>query len=97
MMMMFDFLSGLGKSCSLGLASPIRRADAALLKNMRDLDFQPVLFIPDVHFGNLQRAGQVSVHLIDSHTLVSYRRLPHVLFFSCQVFAFNPEQINRDG
>lgn len=26
---------------------------------MLDLDAQPVLFIPDVHFGNLQRAGQV--------------------------------------
>ncbi|KAG8133845.1 hypothetical protein E2320_011594 [Naja naja] len=26
---------------------------------MADLESQPVLFIPDVHFGNLQRAGQV--------------------------------------
>ncbi|KAM9309428.1 grainyhead-like protein 2 homolog [Pholidichthys leucotaenia] len=28
-------------------------------KSMLDLDTQPVLFIPNVHFGNLQRAGQV--------------------------------------
>lgn len=63
------------------MASPVRKADAALLKSMRDLDSQPVLFIPDVHFGNLQRAGQVSVCLTDHHTLVSYCRLPHVLYF----------------
>uniref|UniRef100_A0A3B4FB63 Grainyhead-like transcription factor 2a n=1 Tax=Pundamilia nyererei TaxID=303518 RepID=A0A3B4FB63_9CICH len=36
-----------------------------------DLDSQPVLFIPDVHFGNLQRAGQV--------------------------FAFNTEEVDRNG
>uniref|UniRef100_UPI0037E73319 grainyhead-like protein 2 homolog isoform X2 n=1 Tax=Semicossyphus pulcher TaxID=241346 RepID=UPI0037E73319 len=57
-------------SCS-GTTSPIKRADNTLLKTVMDLDSQPVLFIPDVHFGNLQRAGQV--------------------------FAFNTEEVNRDG
>ncbi|KAM9353930.1 grainyhead-like protein 2 homolog isoform 2-T2 [Symphorus nematophorus] len=60
-----------GKNGSSGLTSPIKRMDNTLLKTMTDLDSQPVLFIPDVHFGNLQRAGQV--------------------------FAFNTEEINRDG
>nr|XP_020462375.1 grainyhead-like protein 2 homolog isoform X2 [Monopterus albus] len=60
-----------GKNSSLGLTSPIRRADSTLFKTMIDLDSQPVLFIPDVHFGNLQKAGQV--------------------------FAFNPEEADRDG
>lgn len=48
-----------GKNGSFGPTSPIKRADNTLLKTMIDLDSQPVLFIPDVHFGNLQRAGQV--------------------------------------
>ncbi|XP_035287413.1 grainyhead-like protein 2 homolog isoform X1 [Anguilla anguilla] len=44
-----------------GLAglSLARKTDATFFKTMADLDSQPVLFIPDVHFGNLQRAGQV--------------------------------------
>uniref|UniRef100_A0A7N8XD30 Grainyhead-like protein 2 homolog n=1 Tax=Mastacembelus armatus TaxID=205130 RepID=A0A7N8XD30_9TELE len=48
-----------GKSGSSGQMSPIKRADTTLFKTMTDLDSQPVLFIPDVHFGNLQRAGQL--------------------------------------
>ncbi|XP_031606347.1 grainyhead-like protein 2 homolog [Oreochromis aureus] len=48
-----------GKNGSSGLTTPIKRAESALFKSMGDLDSQPVLFIPDVHFGNLQRAGQV--------------------------------------
>ncbi|XP_034729858.1 grainyhead-like protein 2 homolog isoform X3 [Etheostoma cragini] len=60
-----------GKHCSLGQTPPIKRADNTLFKTMIDLDAQPVLFIPDVHFGNLQRAGQV--------------------------FAFNTEEVDRDG
>ncbi|XP_007550523.1 grainyhead-like protein 2 homolog [Poecilia formosa] len=48
-----------GKNSSLGPSSPIRRAESTLFKSILDLDSQPVLFIPDVHFGNLQRAGQV--------------------------------------
>lgn len=60
-----------GKNGSSGLTHPIKRADNTLFKTMIDLDSQPVLFIPDVHFGNLQRAGQV--------------------------FAFNTEEVHRDG
>lgn len=49
-----------GKNSKSELTSPIRRADHTLLKTVMDLDsHQPVLFIPNVHFGNLQRAGQV--------------------------------------
>uniref|UniRef100_A0A8D2L3X9 Grainyhead like transcription factor 2 n=1 Tax=Varanus komodoensis TaxID=61221 RepID=A0A8D2L3X9_VARKO len=36
-----------------------KKSDITYFKTMADLDSQPVLFIPDVHFGNLQRAGQV--------------------------------------
>lgn len=60
-----------GKNGSTGPTSPIKRAESTVFKSMLDLDSQPVLFIPDVHFGNLQRAGQV--------------------------FAFNTEQVDRDG
>ncbi|XP_073341642.1 grainyhead-like protein 2 homolog isoform X2 [Pagrus major] len=60
-----------GKHGSSGPTSPIKRAENTLLKSLLDLDSQPVLFIPDVHFGNLQRAGQV--------------------------FAFNTEEVKKDG
>ncbi|XP_042346531.1 grainyhead-like protein 2 homolog isoform X2 [Plectropomus leopardus] len=61
-----------GKNGSSGPTSPpFKRSDNTLFKTMVDLDSQPVLFIPDAHFGNLQRAGQV--------------------------FAFNTEQVDRDG
>ncbi|KAM4633143.1 grainyhead-like protein 2 homolog isoform 2-T2 [Polymixia lowei] len=60
-----------GKSGNPGGISPVKKADSTLFKGTTDLDSQPVLFIPDVHFGNLQRAGQV--------------------------FAFNTEEIGRDG
>lgn len=36
-----------------------KRPDITLFKTMADLESQPVLFIPDVHLNNLQRAGQV--------------------------------------
>ncbi|XP_013911544.1 PREDICTED: grainyhead-like protein 2 homolog [Thamnophis sirtalis] len=36
-----------------------KKNDITYFKTMADLESQPVLFIPDVHFGNLQRAGQV--------------------------------------
>ncbi|CAJ1061460.1 grainyhead-like protein 2 homolog isoform X2 [Xyrichtys novacula] len=48
-----------GKHSSPGPTSSIKMSDHTLLKTVMDLDSQPVLFIPDVHFGNLQRAGQV--------------------------------------
>lgn len=53
-------LSALGKNGTIGPNLPMKRADSTLLKPVTDLDSQPVLFIPDVYFGNLQRAGQVS-------------------------------------
>ncbi|KAJ8291085.1 hypothetical protein GJAV_G00021210 [Gymnothorax javanicus] len=36
-----------------------RKADTTVFKTLTDLDTQPVLFIPDVHLGNLQRVGQM--------------------------------------
>ncbi|KAL6108701.1 grhl2 [Pungitius sinensis] len=40
-------------------SSPCQRPENTLFKTLMDLDSQPVLFIPDVYFGNMQRAGQV--------------------------------------
>ncbi|KAG7458116.1 hypothetical protein MATL_G00234610 [Megalops atlanticus] len=48
-----------GKDGDLAAVPALRKSDVTYFKNMTDLDSQPVLFIPDVHFGNLQRAGQV--------------------------------------
>ncbi|XP_062265805.1 grainyhead-like transcription factor 2b [Platichthys flesus] len=48
-----------GKDGGVGVISAPKKSDATYFKTMTDLESQPVLFIPDVHFGNLQRAGQV--------------------------------------
>ncbi|XP_071355721.1 grainyhead-like transcription factor 2b [Trachinotus anak] len=47
------------KDGSVGVITVPKKSDATYFKTMTDLEAQPVLFIPDVHFGNLQRAGQV--------------------------------------
>ncbi|XP_047460814.1 grainyhead-like transcription factor 2b [Mugil cephalus] len=60
-----------GKDGGVGVITPAKKSDTTYFKTMTDLEAQPVLFIPDVHFGNLQRAGQV--------------------------FAFNTEEIEREG
>ncbi|XP_036440960.1 grainyhead-like transcription factor 2a isoform X2 [Colossoma macropomum] len=36
-----------------------KKPDITFFKSMMDLESQPVLFIPDVHFSNLQRAAQM--------------------------------------
>ncbi|XP_041823276.1 grainyhead-like transcription factor 2b isoform X3 [Melanotaenia boesemani] len=48
-----------GKDGSVGVITIPKKSDTTYFKIMTDLEAQPVLFIPDVHFGNLQRAGQV--------------------------------------
>lgn len=48
-----------GKSGSCSSFTPLKRSDITLFRSDRDLGSQPVLFIPDAHFGNLQRSGQV--------------------------------------
>ncbi|XP_074469010.1 grainyhead-like transcription factor 2b [Sebastes fasciatus] len=48
-----------GKDGGVGVITVPKKSDATYFKTMSDLEAQPVLFIPDVHFGNLQRAGQV--------------------------------------
>ncbi|KAG9279527.1 hypothetical protein AMEX_G5056 [Astyanax mexicanus] len=60
-----------GKDAGTAVVTLPKKDDATFFKTMTDLDAQPVLFIPDVHFGNLQRAAQV--------------------------FAFNTEEIEREG
>ncbi|KAJ8013418.1 hypothetical protein DPEC_G00053060 [Dallia pectoralis] len=42
-----------------GLLVLNRKSETTSFKFLADLDSQPVLFIPDVHFGHLQRTGQV--------------------------------------
>ncbi|XP_037548815.1 grainyhead-like transcription factor 2b [Nematolebias whitei] len=48
-----------GKEGGNGVMNVTKKSDVTCFKTMTDLEAQPVLFIPDVHFGNLQRAGQV--------------------------------------
>eukprot|EP00063_Salmo_salar_P067653 XP_014042488.1 PREDICTED: grainyhead-like protein 2 homolog [Salmo salar] len=59
------------KGTAGSLAALDRKSDTMFFKSLSDLDTQPVLFIPDVNFGHLQRTGQV--------------------------FAFNTEEMEREG
>ncbi|NWX39812.1 GRHL2 protein, partial [Steatornis caripensis] len=52
-----------------------KKSDITFFKTMADLDSQPVLFIPDVHFGNLQRTGQVGNDNEVSHSSVLVKRM----------------------
>ncbi|KAK7930677.1 hypothetical protein WMY93_007072 [Mugilogobius chulae] len=67
-----------GKSSSCMSQPPVKRCDTTLLKSEQDLDSQPVLFIPDAHFGNLQRSGQVfalNTEEVESDGSVKMRRI----------------------
>uniref|UniRef100_A0A672Z037 Grainyhead-like protein 2 homolog n=1 Tax=Sphaeramia orbicularis TaxID=375764 RepID=A0A672Z037_9TELE len=61
-----------GKEGSIGVITVPKKSDTTYFKTMSDLEAQPVLFIPDVHFGNLQRAGQVQT--------TSFHSLSHWMF-----------------
>uniref|UniRef100_A0A672HQQ2 Grh/CP2 DB domain-containing protein n=1 Tax=Salarias fasciatus TaxID=181472 RepID=A0A672HQQ2_SALFA len=52
------------KDGGVGVITVPKKSDTTYFKTMTDLEAQPVLFIPDVHFGNLQRAGQVESVLV---------------------------------
>ncbi len=58
----------LGKRASFATLTQ-KRPDITLFKTMPDLEVQPVLFIPDVHLNNLQRAGQVRKNAVLNVTL----------------------------
>lgn len=67
-----------GKSIVCSSLAPVKRSDFTLLKSERDLSSQPVLFIPDAHFGNLQRSGQVfafNTEEVDNDGSVMVRRI----------------------
>lgn len=81
----------------MGANSPVKRADSTLLKPVTDLDSQPVLFIPDVYFGNLQRAGQVGDAVFLSKTHLHSCSDKRLDCQSLQIFAVNTEEVNRDG
>lgn len=57
-----------------------KKSDITYFKTMPDLHSQPVLFIPDVHFANLQRTGQV--RLLLSHPPGQQSRLQLSFEFS---------------
>lgn len=57
-----------------------KKSDTTYFKTMTDLEAQPVLFIPDVHFGNLQRAGQVG--------LIKKKKKSNVFFVKIKLHIF---------
>ncbi|XP_060052302.1 grainyhead-like protein 2 homolog isoform X2 [Erinaceus europaeus] len=52
-----------------------KKSDITYFKIMPDLHSQPVLFIPDVHFANLQRTGQVYYNTDDEREGVLVKRM----------------------
>lgn len=63
--------TGSGKDGGVAVITIPKKSDTTFFKTMSNLEAQPVLFIPDVHFGNLQRAGQVALPLPGEHTSFS--------------------------
>uniref|UniRef100_A0A4W4FQB9 Grainyhead-like transcription factor 2a n=1 Tax=Electrophorus electricus TaxID=8005 RepID=A0A4W4FQB9_ELEEL len=47
------------KKAKVGLGPLMKKSEITFFKSMTDLESQPVLFIPDVHFSNIQRAADV--------------------------------------
>ncbi|XP_059206336.1 grainyhead-like transcription factor 2b [Centropristis striata] len=70
------------KDGGVGVITAPKKSDTTYFKTLSDLEAQPVLFIPDVHFGNLQRAGQVDLHL---HSSSSLNRSERTCFICRQV------------
>ncbi|XP_044784511.1 grainyhead-like protein 2 homolog isoform X4 [Bubalus bubalis] len=54
-----------------------KKSDITYFKTMPDLHSQPVLFIPDVHFANLQRTGQVYYNTDDEREGLQDLSLPN--------------------
>uniref|UniRef100_A0A3Q3XCX3 Grh/CP2 DB domain-containing protein n=1 Tax=Mola mola TaxID=94237 RepID=A0A3Q3XCX3_MOLML len=57
------------KDGGVGVTTVPKKSDTTYFKTMADLEAQPVLFIPDVHFGNLQRAGQFQVFTFNTEEI----------------------------
>ncbi|XP_038142994.1 grainyhead-like transcription factor 2b isoform X1 [Cyprinodon tularosa] len=67
-----------GKDGGVGVINIPKKSEVTFFKTITDLEAQPVLFIPDVHFGNLQRAGQVftfNTEEIDKEGTVLVKRM----------------------
>ncbi|KAM5163302.1 grainyhead-like protein 1 homolog isoform 2-T2 [Mantella aurantiaca] len=72
-----------------------KRTDITVFKPMQDLDTQPVLFIPDVHFTNLQRTTHVlplSSEELDGESSGVMKRVP---FSQEEEFGTPPTKIPR--
>nr|XP_015825473.2 grainyhead-like protein 1 homolog isoform X1 [Nothobranchius furzeri] len=65
-----------------------KRNDVTIFKTMSDLETQPVLFIPDIHFSNFQRHAFTTEEGEDSSSM---RRLP----FSDDEFGSPPNKVAR--
>ncbi|NWR59316.1 GRHL1 protein, partial [Bucorvus abyssinicus] len=72
-----------------------KRTDITIFKPFMDLDTQPVLFIPDVHFANLQRGAHVIVPLLTSCPVNDSSNLKRGAYIGEEDFIATPNKMAR--
>ncbi|NXC93914.1 GRHL1 protein, partial [Certhia familiaris] len=72
-----------------------KRTDITIFKPFMDLDTQPVLFIPDVHFANLQRGAHVIVPLLTFCTVNDSSNLKRGAYIGEEDFIATPNKMAR--
>uniref|UniRef100_S4RMP9 Grh/CP2 DB domain-containing protein n=1 Tax=Petromyzon marinus TaxID=7757 RepID=S4RMP9_PETMA len=78
------------------VVAAVKRSDLTLFKALADLSSQPVLFIPDIHFTNLQRSAQgfsSTPEDVERDGSVMLKRPPH--FFN-EEFASPAKQLKEE-
>ncbi|NXW31810.1 GRHL1 protein, partial [Phaetusa simplex] len=72
-----------------------KRTDITVFKPFMDLDTQPVLFIPDVHFANLQRGAHVIVPLLTFCPVIDSSNLKRGAYIGEEDFIATPNKMAR--
>ncbi|NXE90134.1 GRHL1 protein, partial [Menura novaehollandiae] len=72
-----------------------KRTDITIFKPFMDLDTQPVLFIPDVHFANLQRGAHVIVPLLTFCPINDSSNLKRGAYIGEEDFIATPNKMAR--
>ncbi|NXY23127.1 GRHL1 protein, partial [Atrichornis clamosus] len=72
-----------------------KRTDITIFKPFMDLDTQPVLFIPDVHFANLQRGAHVIVPLLTFCPVNDSSNLKRGAYIGEEDFIATPNKMAR--
>uniref|UniRef100_A0A8D0BA12 Grh/CP2 DB domain-containing protein n=1 Tax=Salvator merianae TaxID=96440 RepID=A0A8D0BA12_SALMN len=72
-----------------------KRTDITVFKAFMDLDTQPVLFIPDVHYSNIQRAAHVTPFELTDHLVSFSSSMKRGAYINEDDFATTPVKLTR--